>query len=165
MLSVRCINIILLSITLLSLTRPIEAIEYYNIIEVIADEEKVPAPLLASICYVESQFDHKAIAYDDGGSNSYGLCQIKLGTAKSVGFNGDPNELLKFTVNVRYAAKYLKSKLVIYGNERKAALAYNAGKYIASKSKKNHAVNEIYWIKVKEQMELFKNHYTIVSDR
>lgn len=90
----------------------------------------LPKGLLSSLCFVES--NHKVHAYNqhDGRSPSYGVCQIKLGTAKYVGFKGSEKDLMKPRTNIMYAAKYLKKQLNRYhGNVRRAVAAYNAGTF------------------------------------
>lgn len=96
----------------------------------------LPEGLLESVCYVESNFKPSAIHYMDGKSNSYGLCQIKLKTAKSMGFKGSKEELLIPSINILYAAKYLKYQLNRYHSISKAVIAYNRG--AATKSYSNY---------------------------
>lgn len=67
---------------------------------------------------------------NDGGSPSYGLCQVKLATARHMGFKGKPSDLLKPDINADLAAKYLRYQLNRYGSMEKALSAYNAGRYI-----------------------------------
>jgi soluble lytic murein transglycosylase-like protein len=88
----------------------------------------VPLRLLKAVCKVESALNPKATHYDDGGSHSYGLCQIKLETARSVGFTGSVPKLYNPYVNAYYAGRYLKFQLVRYrGDWVRAISAYNAG--------------------------------------
>ena len=109
----------------------------------------VPASLFLAICTHESNL-HNIVVPHDGGSASYGLCQIKEDTAKDLGYRGiatgpvqpsytmpgalepagKPKGLMVPSVNVLYAAKYLKKKLEQYDNDWcKATAAYNAGTY------------------------------------
>jgi len=84
--------------------------------------------ILASICYVESKWNPRALNKVDGKTSSYGLCQIKLETARSVGFKGSSKDLFKASVNIHFAGLYYKAKLLKYrGNEFCAIAAYNAG--------------------------------------
>ena len=80
----------------------------------IEQEHGIPAGLLASICYVESKWDVNAIHHDDGKTNSIGLCQTKLATAKDLGFIGTEADLLNPVTNAKYAAKYLKHQIKRY---------------------------------------------------
>lgn len=88
----------------------------------------LPTGLQSALCFVESNHKVKAINVFDGGSPSLGVCQIKLATAKGVGFTGTAKELQETTTNVYYAGKYLKQQLKRYGGDiRKGVAAYNAG--------------------------------------
>lgn len=88
----------------------------------------LPAKLLESICYVESNHNISAIHRNDGNGDSLGVCQIKLSTAKHLGFKGTAKELMKPEVNIKYAAEYLKYQLNRYdGNFAQAITAYNKG--------------------------------------
>lgn len=91
-------------------------------------ENKLPAGLLESICYVESKYDVKAYHKHDGIGNSVGLCQIKLSSARMVGFRGTEKDLMKPENNVRFAARYLSHQLKRYsGSKAHAVIAYNQG--------------------------------------
>lgn len=87
----------------------------------------LPTNLLASLCYIESHHDVKAINHDDGGGNSVGVCQVKLSTAKWLGFKGTEEQLMKPKTNVYYAGKYLSAQIKRYGSVKKGVVAYNIG--------------------------------------
>ena len=87
----------------------------------------LPPALLDSLCFVESGHNQAAVHLDDGGSNSVGVCQVKLRTARWLGFKGTEQQLLKPKTNVYYAAKYLAYQLHRYKNVEKAIVAYNKG--------------------------------------
>lgn len=62
-----------------------------------------------------------------------GVCQIKLQTARLVGYTGKEKDLLDPGLNIYYAGKYLKKQLDRYkGDIPKAVSAYNAGTYRTS---------------------------------
>lgn len=89
---------------------------------------ELPRNLLTSLCYVESNHNPKAIHKDDGNSNSVGVCQVKLSTARSLGFKGTEKQLLDPETNIYYSAKYLKYQLLRYkNNSTNAIIAYNRG--------------------------------------
>lgn len=91
---------------------------YYNL----------PPNLLSSICYIESTHNVSAVHHDDGGGDSLGICQIKLSTAKDLGFKGTAEQLMAPSVNIKYAGKYLKYQIKRYnGSVKKAVIAYNLG--------------------------------------
>ena len=88
----------------------------------------LPPKLIDSVCWVESKHDVTAIKQDDGPSDSYGVCQIKLETARWLGFEGTTKQLMRPEVNIHYAAKYLAHNLRRYrGDVTKAVIAYNRG--------------------------------------
>jgi len=137
---------------------------YATLILSIAKTVGVPGSLLLAICTHESHLTN-VIAQHDHGSPSYGLCQIKEDTAKSLGFNGPatgptvPNEQFEDTskpdgkgiglmdpaTNVKYAALYLKSKLEQYdGDWCKSVSAYNSGTYRESKKSVGKPMNLKY---------------------
>lgn len=90
----------------------------------------LPPQLLPAICFVESSHRVDAIHHDDGGGDSLGICQVKLETAKMLGFKGSKQALMRPEVNIKYAALYLKKQISRYhGDTRKAVAAYNAGVY------------------------------------
>ncbi len=87
----------------------------------------LPQDLLSSLCYVESKHDINAVHHDDGGSNSIGICQVKLKTAQWLGFKGTEQQLMEPSVNIYYAGKYLSYQLARYNCPKKAVIAYNIG--------------------------------------
>lgn len=90
----------------------------------------LPKGLLSALCYVESHHSPTAMHMDDGGSPSIGVCQLKLNTARLMGFKGTVEQLKNPKINIYYAAKYLKYQLSRYqNNTTKAVAAYNTGTY------------------------------------
>lgn len=88
----------------------------------------LPHGLLPALCYVESSHRVNAVHHDDGGSDSLGLCQIKLKTARYMGFKGTRTQLMDPVINTYYAGRYLNAQLHRYnGNIEKALTAYNRG--------------------------------------
>lgn len=100
---------------------------------------QLDAALMYAICKVESQCKPSAINKNDGTaeqkkfnvkSPSHGLFQLKLATARGVGFKGKSYDLLVPGVNAYYAAKLLHILYSKYGpNTPKVLSAYNAGHY------------------------------------
>jgi len=89
---------------------------------------QLPVGLLSSICFIETNHNPHAMHYNDGSSNSVGICQIKLIAARQVGYKGTELDLLDPNTNILYAGKYLKYQLRRYnGNVTKAVVAYNKG--------------------------------------
>ncbi len=89
----------------------------------------LPTGLLSSICWVESHHNAAAVNHHDGGSASQGACQVKLATARRLGFTGTAKQLMEVPNNTYYAAKYLRFQLDRYGDTMQAVAAYNSGSY------------------------------------
>ncbi len=67
---------------------------------------------------------------------NYGLMQIKLATARSMGYTGNAAGLLDADTNMTYAVKYLAGAYHIAGgNTGRAVHYYAAGYYYAAKAK------------------------------
>jgi len=82
----------------------------------------------------------RVIKRESGGNprvvykGNYGLMQIKLATARSMGYCGDAAGLLDADTNMTYAAKYLAGAYrVAGGNANRAVHYYAAGYYYAAK--------------------------------
>lgn len=89
--------------------------------------------LLSSLCFVESNHKINAYVHQDGGSPSYGICQVKESTARALGFTGRAEALMDPSVNALYAAKYLKRQHRRYKSWPKAVSAYNCGRVCNNK--------------------------------
>lgn len=90
----------------------------------------LPPGLIDAVCFVEYSHNPGAhlIRHNDGKGDSLGTCQIKLATARMMGFKGTKEELMLPEVNVEQAARYLAYQLKRYGGDyAKAVTAYNAG--------------------------------------
>ena len=87
----------------------------------------LPDGLLSSLCYVESGHNIEAVHLADGNGNSIGACQIKLKTARFMGFRGTEKQLMRPDVNIYYAAWYLRYQINRYRSVRKGVIAYNIG--------------------------------------
>lgn len=118
---------------------------------------EIPPELLSSVCMVESHHNINAIHKHDGQGNSVGICQIKLKTARWMGFQGTEYQLMDPEINIYFAGKYLKYNLLRYnGDVHKALSAYNRGnarkvsittysnKVVQEWRKRSYAKEEIY---------------------
>lgn len=84
--------------------------------------------MLSAVCWVESRHRAEAVHYDDNGANSVGACQIRLATARVLGFKGSEQELRLPARNLYLSGLYLRFQLARYhGDILKAISAYNAG--------------------------------------
>ncbi len=117
---------------------------YISIILTAAKMAKVSGALLVAICTQETRLTNVTV-YHDGGSPSYGICQMKYQTAKMLGFQGKADDLINPIVNAHWAAKYVAYQAERYGNDWcKIAAAYNAGSFNESKILPGHPRNLKY---------------------
>ncbi|HXZ22089.1 MAG TPA: lytic transglycosylase domain-containing protein [Pseudolabrys sp.] len=91
----------------------------------------VPEDLIRRVIKRESGGNPRAVS-----AGNYGLMQIKLATARSMGYTGTAAGLLDADTNMTYAVKYLAGAYrVARGNASQAVHYYAAGYYYAAKAK------------------------------
>lgn len=138
--------------------------DYVSIIIGAAKAANVSTHLMLAICAHESHLINVTVP-QDGGTPSYGICQLKQGTAESMGYNGTSEALVRPEVNAKWAAKYLAYQLNRYdGDWCQAVSAYNAGSFIESKRHPGKSINNTYLFRVmgmlpKEYYSNFKCMY------
>lgn len=129
---------------------------YLMYFETISKMLGIPFGLLAAMCHVESNHNPNAVRAADGrdGRASYGICQIKLATAKEVMPNVTPSQLFDSYTNIEAAGLYLKKKYDKYKSWDLALAAYNAGsvKYL----KGHKLANGSYVKKVHKRWKMIK---------
>lgn len=92
-------------------------------------ENGIPVSTLKGFAGMESAFNPQAYREEKGiGDASYGLMQILNGTAKSVGFTGQPADLFNPRTNLKYSAKFLSGLLKKYPDLSQAVASYNMGR-------------------------------------
>lgn len=105
---------------------------------------KLDVALLFAVCTQESLCKAKAINNNDGNKaakargikeHSHGLFQLKLATARALGFTGTHKQLMDPETNTWYAAKLIRSLYDKYKTTDKVLSAYNAGHYTKSNKK------------------------------
>lgn len=86
-------------------------------------------PTVYGLIEQESSWDPRAFREEPAiNDRSRGLMQILEGTARDVGFTGDPDDLFDPDVNCRWGLKFFLAKLKQYGWQIEDAIeAYNAG--------------------------------------
>src|SRR5580704_83283 len=85
-----------------------------------ASANGVPASLVERVIKRESGGNPRAVS-----RGNYGLMQIRLGTARAMGFSGSAAELLDPQVNMTYAVRYLAGAYrAAGGNESRAVALY-----------------------------------------
>lgn len=126
---------------------------YTAIILAAAKAAKISGSLLIAVCTHESGLTNVLVPHD-GGSPTYGVCQVKEATAKMFGYKGDGKGLMNPKTNARFAALYLKYQIERYGDDWvKVVAAYNAGSYNESKKKPGCPKNLKYVRLVQKKME------------
>ena len=103
-----------------------------------AAANNLPADLVRRVIKRESGGNARVIY-----KGNYGLMQIKLATARTMGYRGTAAGLLDADTNMTYAVKYLAGAYrVADGNANRAVHYYAAGYYYAAKSKGRVARSE-----------------------
>jgi soluble lytic murein transglycosylase-like protein len=86
----------------------------------------ISANLLMALCWQESHH-RNVINHSDNGSKSYGVCQVKLDTARTIIPSITRKDLMYPFINIYIASKYLKKHLDKYDSEYLALSRYNGG--------------------------------------
>ena len=79
----------------------------------------VPESLVRRVIHIESKGNPRVVSKDN-----YGLMQIRLGTAKSMGYSGTAEGLLDADTNMTYAVKYLATAYRAAGCSEDRAISY-----------------------------------------
>lgn len=89
----------------------------------------VPEALVRRVIRRESRGNPRAVH-----AGNYGLMQIRLGTARAMGYRGSARGLLNADTNMTYAVKYLAGAYrAAHGNFDRAVHNYAAGYYYSAK--------------------------------
>lgn len=94
-----------------------------------ANEYDVPVSLVHRVVQRESGYNPRA-----RNGTYMGLMQIAPQTARTMGFRGQPTDLLDAETNLRYAVKYLRGAwMVADGSQDRAVMWYARGYYYEAK--------------------------------
>lgn len=105
--------------------------EVARMVDDYADRYGVPRSLAHRVVKRESTYNPQA-----RNGSYYGLMQIHPATARTMGFRGEPSELLNAETNLEYAMKYLRGAwLVSDGNQDNAVGWYSRGYYYEAKKR------------------------------
>lgn len=119
---------------------------------------QVSPKLLLAICMQESNLQNVIVPHD-GGTPTYGICQVKLGTAQMIGYTGTAQGLMDPATNAKWAANYLKYQKDRYDHDWcKAVAAYNAGRYNESTVSPGYPKNLKYVRGVQKRMDVDLQH-------
>jgi soluble lytic murein transglycosylase-like protein len=92
----------------------------------------VPAALVHRVIQRESRYNPRAV----GRGGTFGLMQIKHGTARALGYTGAANGLLDADTNLKFAVRYLAGAYRVANGDHNRAVAYFArGYYYDAKRK------------------------------
>jgi soluble lytic murein transglycosylase-like protein len=96
---------------------------YDGMVAAQASANGVPASLIERVIKRESGGNARAMS-----RGNYGLMQIRLGTARAMGYNGSAEGLLDPATNMTYAVRYLAGAYrAAGGNESRAVALYASG--------------------------------------
>ena len=110
---------------------PGETPELRVLINKYADHYEVPRELVHKVVQRESDYRPKA-----RNGPYYGMMQILPATARGMGFQGQPSDLLDAETNLKWAVKYLRGAwLVSEGNMDEAVMWYARGYYYEAKAR------------------------------
>jgi soluble lytic murein transglycosylase-like protein len=100
-----------------------------GLVEQQASANGVPASLVHRVIMRESGYNPRAL-----NSGNYGLMQIRLGTARAMGYSGSAAGLLDAETNMTYAVRYLAGAYRAAGGNEGRAVALYASGYNASRA-------------------------------
>jgi soluble lytic murein transglycosylase-like protein len=111
--------------------------DYEALVAAHASANGVPADLVHRVIVRESRYQPKLI----GRGGTIGLMQIKLATARGLGYSGDAEGLRDPNTNLAYGVKYLAGAYrAANGDHARAIHYYAAGYYEAAKRQRLGAV-------------------------
>ena len=103
--------------------------EYAEMVAAHARANGVPEALVHRVIMRESRYNPRAVS-----RGNYGMMQIRLGTARAMGYTGSAAGLLDADTNMTYAVKYLAGAYrVAGGNPSRAVGLYASGYYYHAK--------------------------------
>ena len=110
---------------------PGETPQMRALVDEYASRHQIPPALLHRVIQRES--DYRA---DARNGPYYGLMQILPQTARTMGFAGDPDDLLDPRVNLEYAGRYLRGAWLVSDGDMDAAVGWYArGYYYAARDR------------------------------
>ncbi len=104
--------------------------EYDHLVAKHAAAHGVPAELIRRVIQIETRGNPSLV-----NKGNYGLMQIRLGTARAMGYSGDAGGLLDADTNMTYAVRYLAGAYrAAGGNSEQAIRNYQRGYYEQAKA-------------------------------
>ena len=109
--------------------RPRTAAEHDALVAKHAAAHGVPEALVRRVIHIETKGNPRLVS-----KGNYGLMQIRLGTARAMGYGGGADGLLDADTNMTYAVKYLAGAYrAAGGNHERAIRNYQKGYYYEAK--------------------------------
>jgi soluble lytic murein transglycosylase-like protein len=109
---------------------------YSGLVSSHAAAHGLPPTLVHRVIMRESRYNPRAVS-----KGNYGMMQIRLGTARAMGYRGDASGLLDPDVNMTYAVKYLAGAYrAAGGNPDRAVALYARGYHDVAKRQGTTAV-------------------------
>ncbi len=119
-----------LSASVPALGQAARASEHDHLVAKHAAAHGVPESLVRRVIQIESRGNPRVVS-----SGNYGLMQIRLGTARAMGYSGDAGGLLDADTNMTYAVRYLAGAYrAAGGNQEQAIRNYQRGYYDKAKA-------------------------------
>jgi soluble lytic murein transglycosylase-like protein len=109
--------------------------EYDALVATHAKANALPEALVHRVIVRESRYQPHLV----GRGGTIGLMQIKLATARSLGYTGDAAGLRDPNTNLTYAVKYLAGAYRAANGDHKRAMHYYASGYYAVAKRQRHA--------------------------
>jgi soluble lytic murein transglycosylase-like protein len=107
-----------------------EGAAYQSLVAQHAAANGLPVELVHRVIMRESRYNPRAVS-----KGNYGIMQIRLGTARAMGYRGDAAGLLDANTNMTYAVKYLAGAYrAAGGNHDRAVANYARGYYYTAKA-------------------------------
>jgi hypothetical protein len=124
------VGIALLALSLAPVDAGAQATPHDQLVAKHAAAHGVPEALVRRVIQIESRGNARAVS-----AGNYGLMQIRLGTARAMGYRGDARGLLDADTNMTYAVRYLAGAYrAARGNQAQAIRNYQRGYYYAAKA-------------------------------
>lgn len=141
--------------------------QYQSMVESHAAANGLPPALVHRVIMRESRYNPRAVS-----RGNYGMMQIKLQTARGLGYTGTAQGLLDPETNLTYAVKYLAGAYrAAGGNHDRAVRYYASGYYYAAKRQRMmNASAELMPINLLEQTTVsppprrHRRHHRTIAD-
>ena len=133
-------SVVLVSCLALALVFPeaafAQASQYQELVAKHAQANGVPVALVHRVIMRESRYNASLV----GRGGTIGLMQIKLATARGLGYTGSAEGLRDPDTNLAYAVKYLAGAYRAAGGDHARAVRYYAGGYyyVAKRQRLSH---------------------------